>query len=168
MFKSSGWILKDDRQSGQEGGSIKIYPQPVDEIVKDNPHRLNELYYISTVHKFDFSSELQRMSTIVKPSYDDEWIIFVKGSPEMIGKLSLPNSLPNNYEQEYNNHTEKGHRVIAMGYRYLPNFDSSNVEWLNREDFEKDIVFIGLLVMVNELKPQTTQAIKDLKEGKEK
>ena len=118
------------------------------------------------MHKFDFSSALQRMSTIIKPSFDDECIIFVKGSPEKIGELSTLESLPSNYEEEYNFHTNQGHRVLAMGYKPFPNFDKNNVETLDRTECEKDIIFLGLLIMVNELKSATEQAITDLKNGK--
>lgn len=51
----------------------------------------------------------------------------------MIGKLCMPETLPPNYENEYNYHTRQGHRVLAMGYKYFPNFDKNNVEELNRE-----------------------------------
>ena len=122
-------------------------------------------YFLKIMHKFDFSSELQRMSTIVKSSYSEDCMLFVKGSPEMIERLSLPQSLPSNYVEEYNRHTSKGHRVIAMGYKLFPNFDKNDIDSLVREDVEKDIIFLGLLIMVNELKPPTKKAISDLKNG---
>lgn len=169
MFKSSGWVFKDDLESvfGEaELGSTSIYPKEVADRLASDLENHNNLYKIKTVFKFDFSSELQRMSTIVKPSFDDKFILFVKGSPEKIGELSIPNTLPKDYEEIYNRYTAKGNRVIAMGYKYMLDFNPKSAETLDRKQVEKNIVFLGLLIMVNELKPATKQAITDLTEGK--
>jgi cation-transporting ATPase 13A2 len=168
MFKTSGWVLKDDLEGvfGEaELSKTSIYPKAVADVLNSNQENHNHLYKIKTAFKFDFSSELQRMSTIVKPSYDDKYILFVKGSPEKIGELSRPDTLPSDYEDTYNKYTARGNRVIAMGYRYMVDFDPKSAETLVRSEVEKDIVFLGLLIMVNELKPATTKAISDLKEG---
>jgi cation-transporting ATPase 13A3/4/5 len=53
-----------------------------------------------------------------------------------------------------------------MGYRYLPDYNRNSSLDLRREEVEKDLTFLGLLIMVNELKPATTPAIQELKEGK--
>lgn len=168
MFKASKWVFTDqDTEVVGESdlGTTRIYPKSVATRMEQGNPPPEGFYKIKTAHKFDFSSELQRMSTIVKPSYGDNFILFVKGSPEMIGKLSIPSTLPSNYEESYNKHTGKGRRVIAMAYKYLPDFKHQRNEEIKREEVEKDLVFLGLLIMVNELKPATTPAIKELKEG---
>ena len=47
---------------------------------------------IGILKRFDFSSELQRMSTICKDLTNNEFFVCTKGAPEMIAKLANPSS----------------------------------------------------------------------------
>ena len=57
---------------------------------------------LSIIKRFDFESKLQRMSAIIKNKSDNKYYSFVKGSPEMIKKLSLEDSLPTDYDDVMN------------------------------------------------------------------
>lgn len=169
MFKTSRWVMQDDQGGMLDSNQnlvYSFYPPPVDRKLNKEEEIKGGFYKIRAVHKFDFSSELQRMSAIVKVSYDDDHICFVKGSPEKILELSEESTIPEYYNEVYNKHTGKGRRVIALAYRYLPNFNPESAETLLREDVEKDLKFLGFLIMMNELKPTTTHCIKQLIEGK--
>ena len=54
-------------------------------------------YKSALIRRFDFSSQLQRMSTICKSEFDQEYRAFVKGSPEKIMELCNNESLPQDY-----------------------------------------------------------------------
>ena len=59
--------------------------------------------------------------------------------------------------------TLKGYRVIGVAHKKLP----SEVKWLKvqkmkRDQVEKDLIFIGFLIMQNTLKTQTTPVIREL------
>jgi cation-transporting P-type ATPase 13A2 len=51
--------------------------------------------------------------------------------------------------------------VIALAYKNLDSFD----EKIDRDYAESSLHFLGLLIFINKLKPETTQAIKDLQEA---
>lgn len=89
----------------------------------------------------------------------------MKGSPEKIETLCKPDSVPKDYSLTFNKHTAKGRRVIALAYRKLPDFNPKTAETLKRETVECDLIFLGFLIMINDLKPATIPAIAALKQG---
>lgn len=62
--------------------------------------------------------------------------------------------------QEY---TEQGYRVIALGYRILEGTNFVQVQRMSRSEIERDLIFCGLIILENRLKPQTTGIISMLK-----
>jgi len=137
MFKATNWIMVESNQNNfcdDLNWGNSLYPpeiQATNILDEDGAH-----YSLFQVHKFDFSSELQRMSVITRSNFDDEYICFTKGSPEQINALCLPNTLPENFYEVLNTYTEKGKRVIAMSYKYLPNFDQSTAKDVSRDTLE--------------------------------
>lgn len=57
---------------------------------------------------------------------------------------------------------EKGFRILGLGYRELEKNEILNKK---RELLEKDLRFLGFLVLQNKLKEDTFDCIKRLKEG---
>ena len=58
---------------------------------------------------------------------------------------------------------DKGYRVIGLAHKKLP----TDINWLKvqkmkRDQAEKDLNFLGFLIMQNTLKPQTTPVIREL------
>ena len=81
---------------------------------------------------------------------------FVKGSPEMIRSLCLRNTIPIDFDQVLTEYTREGYRVIALSTKLLSQLKSdSDVKEIAREDFEKDLIFLGLLIMENKMKVET-------------
>lgn len=62
--------------------------------------------------------------------------------------------------------TEKGFRVIAIGYRTCPAIDIIKLKRLHRDDVECTLTFTGLIIFENKLKPQTSSIISDLRQAK--
>lgn len=62
-------------------------------------------------------------------------------------------------------YTEQGYRVIALASRTLTLPDYKRVTFMKREDIEKDLEFLGLIILENRLKPQTEGVIKELKDA---
>ena len=62
------------------------------------------------------------MSIIAKNYLDAQspYQIFVKGSPEKIKELSVPSSLPADFDDILNEYTERGYRVIALAHKNAP------------------------------------------------
>jgi magnesium-transporting ATPase (P-type) len=94
--------------------------------------------------------------------------MYIKGSPEVMKKLCNSSTYPKDYDQTFKKYTQKGLRVIALGYKYIPDFDMSKIDEIERESIETDdsFTFCGFLIFINRLKPATKQAIQELREGK--
>lgn len=64
--------------------------------------------------------------------------------------------------------TEKGYRVIAIGYKTMPATDIIKLKRLHRDEVECNLTFAGLIIFENKLKSQTVPIISDLKQAKMK
>lgn len=87
------------------------------------------------------------MSVICKNEFDASFKAFVKGSPEKIRELCLVSSLPTNYEEVLAKYTMKGYRVIALSVKNLPSLSFRSIQNVKRDEVEKDLTFLGFLVM---------------------
>lgn len=76
------------------------------------------MYRNELIRRFDFSSELQRMSVLCRNEVDGGIIkAFVKGSPEKISELCLKETLPADFNQILSRYAMEGFRVIALSYK---------------------------------------------------
>ena len=122
-------------------------------------------YSLAIIRRFDFSSKLQRMSVIVKNFLDNTLRTYVKGSPERIKDLCVPQSIPDNFDEILQLYTECGYRVLGMAHKPLEiNYIKS--QRIQRDEVEKNLFFLGFLIMQNKLKPATTGIIQTLHHSK--
>ena len=78
----------------------------------------------------------QRMSVLVRklPSEHSRLIhVFVKGAPEMIRRLSKPESIPEDFHQVLGNLTQRGYRVLALGFKEI------KMAWHHAERLERSV-----------------------------
>ena len=59
------------------------------------------------------------MSVICRNQIDNKFKAFVKGSPEKISDLCLPNTLPRDFQDVLMKYTKEGYRVIALAMKEL-------------------------------------------------
>ena len=170
MFEALDWIMKENDSSSGEHNSDPlvlnyIRPKSEEDIairIQDNDENLKEKikdrYELGIVKRFDFSSKLQRMSTISKNINEDHFKVFCKGSPEKLRDLCKPETIPLNFDQVLNSYTTKGYRVLAMAAKGLRmEFQQSQI--IAREDAEKNLIFLGLLIVKNKLKERTKDSL---------
>lgn len=124
-------------------------------------------YSIGIIKQHQFSSEAQCMSVIVRVLGENHMKVYSKGAPEKILSLCQSKSIPDNYYHVLHRYTARGYRVIAMAHKKL----SSKIKWVDvermkRTEIETDLIFDGLLVLLNCLKSETTQIIQDLHAAK--
>lgn len=117
-------------------------------------------FRLKLLHRFPFSSELKRMSTVVcmdhlRPALS--YMSFVKGAPEEI-VLRLKH-VPSNYHSVYQKYSFKGFRVLALAFKELHNVEIG--AW-KRADCEEDLEFGGFLVLSSPLKRDSISVIKQL------
>lgn len=138
---------------------IKIFEATKDEIVDDFSYYIkHSTEQINILKRFEFTSSLQRMSVIAESS---KIYLFSKGSPEMILKLSLKNSIPNDYEKVLNSYTKQGFRVLACGYKEILKEEKDQ----KREELETNLEFLGFIILQNKVKEQSAKVIKEMKEA---
>lgn len=74
---------------------------------------------------------------------------------QALSYVSVPTDL-NSVLEEY---TQEGYRVLALAYKGLPRVSYVKVQRLLREDVESNLIFLGLIIMENRLKPESTGII---------
>ena len=169
MFESVGWIMKENSNVGGENNVNPlildyIRPQSEEDIIvafnDDNnvPQNLKSRYEIGIVKRFDFSSKLQRMTIIGKNLNENHYKAYCKGSPEKIKELSNPSTIPANFEEVLNSYTTKGYRVLGMAAKSI-NLNLQQSQTITREEVEKDMIFLGLLIVQNKLKEKTKDSL---------
>jgi cation-transporting ATPase 13A3/4/5 len=108
----------------------------------------------------DFVSIDKRMSTIIK--HDNGLTLYCKGAPEVIKSLSIPTSIPSEFNNILSANTEKGYRVLALSYKKLDSAVNLNQD---RTAFENELTFLGFLIFENKLKDATIKSLKELKDA---
>ncbi|KAH9529860.1 hypothetical protein DERF_003718 [Dermatophagoides farinae] len=155
MFEATGWILEEPDVNDSSKYDL-LAPSVV------RPKSDYENKEVGIIRQFPFSSSLQRMSVVVRQINGTQFELHAKGSPEMIVSLCDPTSLPSDYTSTLQEYTEKGYRVLGLAYRPLTSLNYHKIQRAAREDLEKNLTFLGLLVMGNMLKPETTEVIETL------
>lgn len=159
MFEATGWILEepnvDDTAKYDLLAPSVVRPANSCPISEWEQMTGDE---VGILRQFPFSSSLQRMSVVTRNLRGSQFEVYVKGSPEVILSLSAPESIPEDFDQTLMEYTLKGFRVLGLAYRPL-NTTYVKMQRATREDIEKNLTFVGLLVMGNMLKPETTAVI---------
>ena len=163
MFEATRWDLDETDEDAE------VFDMPVSSVIKArdvNPFGDEERKILGIVRQFTFSSAAARMSVIAKNPARSRFEIFVKGAPERLEPLCRPETMPEDFHDQLKNYTLQGFRVIALAHRNLP----AELTWdktkkAQRETVERDLAFLGFLIMKNTLKPETTPVIKELKEA---
>ncbi|KAJ8682806.1 hypothetical protein QAD02_018598 [Eretmocerus hayati] len=188
MFESTGWTLEEPSdfhlRTTEVNGNKNLLqplailrPPPTTTTTSTIPqinggnHQDDQPEYLfnstSIVQQYQFSSTLQRMSVIAKiPNSDgsSDLIAFTKGSPEMVLSLSSARSIPADVMPSLGCFTEQGFRVIALACKRLL-VDESQVQNIPRDEVEKDLEFLGLIILENRLKEPTIRVVKELREA---
>ena len=165
MFEALGWYMKEnDSNNGDPLVLNYIRPNTEEDLntpLQNNESNMDNLkgkYYLGIVKRFDFSSKLQRMTTISKNINENYFKAFCKGSPEKVRELCKPGTIPLNFDEILNQYTSKGYRVLAMAAKGLK-MDFQQSQTITREDVEKNMIFLGLLIVKNKLKEKTKDSL---------
>lgn len=107
------------------------------------------------------------MSVIVRNYLDEQnpYHYFVKGSPEKIKELSIKASLPSDFDEILDDYTQRGYRVIALAHRAANAVNYQQIQTMGRDEVEKNLNFLGFLIMQNKLKGATVKSIFELNEA---
>ncbi|XP_049881693.1 polyamine-transporting ATPase 13A3-like isoform X2 [Pectinophora gossypiella] len=165
MFESTAWTLEEPDVPESTNYEILtptiVKPKKTANINVDDIHMPLEL---GIVQQHQFVSSLQRSSVVVRMLGEDILRVYCKGAPEMLRTLCRPETVPDNLNEVLSSYAEKGYRVIAMSTRVMET-TMKQLQRMTREEVERDLEFLGLVIMENRLKAATTDIIRELKEA---
>ncbi|XP_026061849.1 cation-transporting ATPase 13A2-like isoform X2 [Carassius auratus] len=116
---------------------------------------------VAIIRRFPFSSSLQRMSVVTIGPGGACPVAFIKGAPEMVASFCLRESVPSHFSPTLREYASQGFRVLGFAYKHLTK--ETNLKTVERVEVEKDMNFLGLLVMKNQVKPESAEVIRTLK-----
>ncbi|XP_052821050.1 polyamine-transporting ATPase 13A3-like isoform X2 [Mya arenaria] len=170
MFHSINWVLEE---AGEENSRFDmlvptiVYPRSAMDNLSSSDDSVDPpSHEIGIVRQLTFTSNLQRMSVIVRRSQGTQFEVYSKGSPEVISSLCKSETVPEDFHKMLRSYTQHGYRVLALAWKHLPNkYNYVKVQRVQRDKVECDLTFLGLLVMENKLKPETTPVIQQLQDA---
>ena len=157
MFEFTKWTLIEG-----QGHYTSVKPPSA---LNSDPEEVIAEAEIGIFKQFQFSSDLQCMSVIVRDLSSMTFKIYCKGSPEKLQLISKPETIPDNFKEILDSYTENGYRVIALGMRPLST-KVTKIDKLERSDVEKDLIFLGLIVFENRIKKESKPVIEQLQNAK--
>ncbi|XP_028265066.1 polyamine-transporting ATPase 13A2 isoform X2 [Parambassis ranga] len=116
---------------------------------------------VAIVKRFPFSSALQRMSVVTVAHGGRTALAFMKGSPEMVVSLCQAETVPKQFSSKLHSFSSEGLRVLALACK--PIDVTPDLKTIERGEVEKDMQFLGLLMMKNLVKPESPQVINILR-----
>lgn len=165
MFESTKWIMEEPEVDDNTKFNL-IYPtvfKPPKNRPTTHQNVMNDLE-IGVIKEFPFSSTAQRMGVIVRRLNGSHFEYYCKGSPEMILNFVKQDTVPDDFADVLESYTQDGCRVIALAHKVLK-MSYSKVQKVLRETIECDMDFLGLIVLENRLKSDTTPCIQMLNEA---
>nr|XP_023026840.1 probable cation-transporting ATPase 13A3 [Leptinotarsa decemlineata] len=165
MFESTKWVMEEYEVADNNKFDM-IYPT----VLKPPKNRPNEHQNITDdveigiIKEFPFSSNCQRMGVIIRRLGGTHFEYYCKGSPEMLLNFINPDTVPVNFSDILESYTEEGYRVIALAHKKLK-MSYAKVQKVQREAIEKDLDFLGFIILENRLKPETTPSIQELNDA---
>ncbi|TMW55571.1 hypothetical protein Poli38472_010453 [Pythium oligandrum] len=120
------------------------------------------------VKRFDFDHHRMSMSVVVRDRKTNKHYVFCKGSYERMQQLSLATSIPADYQKVADQLAKDGCYVLGISFRELPaEWTDADVQALvaDRDAVDQELSLLGLVLFRNELKPDTADAIAQLKAG---
>lgn len=73
--------------------------------------------------------------------------------------------VPQDFSSVLQIYTEEGYRVLALAYKQLTKMSYAKVQRVQREDVEQGLTLVGLVILENRLKPESTGIIKELRDA---
>ncbi|CAH8524754.1 unnamed protein product [Schistosoma rodhaini] len=168
MFQSTKWELIEeaaDHCKFEMAVPAIVRPPSKTSLKEKTSEKFNDddiPYEVGILRQFPFSSSLQRMSVITRALNQNHFNIYTKGAPETIELLCRCDTIPRDFHSTLLEYTREGYRVLALAWKPLK-ATYTKVLRVSRDRVEQDLQFLGLLIMENRLKPETTQVIETLR-----
>jgi len=143
MVQTSGWHIKGEdivSPSGQER--------------------------VQVLKKLDFDHCRMTSGVVIRTPNKNEVKVFVKGSYERISDISISDSVPASYNVLTQQYAKGGYYVLGVATKSLPGtVTEQELADMSRNTLEDGLSLCGLLLFRNEMKPDSPDAIIELKKG---
>ncbi|GLC61164.1 hypothetical protein PLESTB_001725200 [Pleodorina starrii] len=119
------------------------------------------VHAFAVIKRFEFSAALQRNLVVVRAP-DASVAVFAKGSPEALRTLVAPDSVPPDFDTRLGELTREGLRVLALAAGEVPSGvpEATLLGWTQGQtEAAVGLQLVGLAVMANPLRPDTTDVI---------
>ncbi|XP_007440981.1 cation-transporting ATPase 13A2 [Python bivittatus] len=165
VLESTGWSLVETEGPEVEAclasdfgtRALLVMTPP---LLREQPPSVKHAVPMAVLCRFPFSSALRRMSVLGKAPGNSPVEAFMKGAPETVVSLCKRESVPQDFSQELHRFTSDGFRVLGLAYKPFVAVGSfEEAQNVTRDCVEKDMIFLGLLVLKNVLKPETAPVI---------
>ncbi|XP_060532708.1 polyamine-transporting ATPase 13A3 isoform X2 [Cylas formicarius] len=165
MFESTKWVMEEYEVADSNKFDM-LFPTVLKPPKNRSPenHHLEDDLQIGILREFPFSSSSQRMGVIIRRLNGSHFEYYCKGSPEMILNFVKKDTVPVDFHDVLEMYTQEGYRVIALAHKEL-RLSYAKVQKVQREVIEKDLNLLGLIVLENRLKQDTTPCIRALNEA---
>ncbi|OZJ06188.1 hypothetical protein BZG36_01004 [Bifiguratus adelaidae] len=120
---------------------------------------------IHVLKRFEFIHARQSMSVAVLDTTDNHVHVFVKGSFEKVKEISNAESVPENYDVTANALAKEGCYTLALAHADLGEIDITTLRGVTREQLERNVNVVSLIMFKNFLKDDTASALQELKNG---
>ncbi len=152
MNDNGKWVINGDPTEG----AIVVAAEKACSNVPNLKNQYNRVFEIP------FSSETKRMTTVHKWS-NDNFIVISKGAPEIIlpscsfylckkGVVEFDENYKLNLDKRAEEFGSKALRVLVIAYKFVGDY--------NNVDIEKDLIFGGMVGMIDPPRPEVKEAIK--------
>ncbi|XP_077941289.1 polyamine-transporting ATPase 13A2 isoform X1 [Gasterosteus aculeatus] len=160
MVESTGWTLQEPEGNGDaldsEFGGHRVLA-----VVKPHSQSTSTEQAVAIVRRFPFSSALQRMSVVTVAHGGHSALAFLKGSPEMVAGLCRAETVPQQFSSKLRSFSSEGLRVLALACK--PVDERTDLGTIEREEVEKELQFLGFLMLKNLVKPESAGVINVLR-----
>eukprot|EP00914_Ancora_sagittata_P008833 GHVO01017107.1.p1 GENE.GHVO01017107.1~~GHVO01017107.1.p1 ORF type:complete len:1305 (+),score=265.43 GHVO01017107.1:115-4029(+) len=168
MFYATGRYLEDS--IGDDGEQVTLVKSQV-----EKAHQALDFDYLEVLKVFSFDSERQSMSVIIREAAGkngaaaNSVIAYVKGSYEKIAGMCV-SGIPDDLMQIAESHARKGFYVLGLGWKLLQTetgepISTDRVAAHSRDTIESGLHFEGLLLFRNEVKDESPEAMRLLRDG---
>jgi len=166
MFSSTGWQLE---MEGEEQSQMDQLSMPY---MKSPMTSTNSVIQAAPQKLFQFSSDVQRMSVVTRVVEEQQegftepsTRVFCKGSPEMIQRLCLPDTIPLDYTTVLESYASHGFRILALASKVIvpAMAKAGKISKMTREQVEADLTFLGLVILENRLKTASIGVLQELR-----
>jgi magnesium-transporting ATPase (P-type) len=122
---------------------------------------------MTVIKRFEFDHHRMTQSVLVKTA-EGKLLALVKGSIDSISKLCSPESLPSDWSARSTKAARDGIYQISISVRNCGEATKESEELfatMDRDDFERQMSFVGFVNFKNTLKEDSADVLKTLEEG---